>query len=76
MPENKEFGVVLFFSAASAFKLEKRLKSKNISHKLIPVPRHLDSDCGTSLRFFWQDYDSVVEEIKTGEIEVKIVSKL
>ncbi|MBN1620007.1 DUF3343 domain-containing protein [candidate division WOR-3 bacterium] len=76
MPEKEVFGIVLFHSVSSAFRLERHLKSKNIPLKLMPVPRHLDSDCGTSLRFFWKDSDAVREGIKIVGIEVKEILKL
>jgi hypothetical protein len=47
----EEYEVVLFHSVSYALKAEKILKSKNISYKLIPVPRHISSDCGFCVRF-------------------------
>jgi len=42
--------VFLFPSVSYALKAEKILKAAGISHKLIPVPRHISSDCGVCLR--------------------------
>ena len=42
--------VVLFESVGHALRAEKIVKTQNISCKLIPVPRHLSSDCGVCLR--------------------------
>jgi len=38
--------VVLVYSTGHALKAEKAIKAQGISCKLIPVPRHLSSDCG------------------------------
>ena len=43
--------VVLFQSVSQAIRAEKLLAGAGVSCKLIPVPRHLSSDCGVCLRF-------------------------
>lgn len=43
--------VVLFSSVSHALMAEKLLKQAGLPGKLIPVPRHLGSDCGVCLRF-------------------------
>jgi len=45
-----EYQVVLFKSVSHALLAEKTLKAAGIPHKLIPVPRHISSDCGVCLR--------------------------
>jgi len=47
----KSYNVVLFLSVSHAIRAEKLLKACGIDCKLIPVPRHLSSDCGLCLRF-------------------------
>jgi hypothetical protein len=44
------FHVVLFKSVTQTMWADKILKGKGIPHKLIPVPRHISSDCGVCLR--------------------------
>ena len=46
-------GVILFASTHFAIRAEKLAKEKGFAVKLIPVPRHLSSDCGVCLRFSW-----------------------
>jgi len=58
------YEVVLFHSVSYALKAEKILKSKNISYKLIPVPRHISSDCGFCVRFPSHLHQQVVDAIK------------
>lgn len=60
------FGVVLFPSISHALVAEKRLKVEGIAFKLIPVPRHLSSDCGVCLRFPWEERDRVVAILGDG----------
>ena len=48
--EPQKYVVILFPSVSYALKAEKILKEQGILHKLIPVPRHIGSDCGVCLR--------------------------
>lgn len=48
--EEQRYVVFLFPSVSYALKAEKILKAAGIAHKLIPVPRHISSDCGVCLR--------------------------
>jgi len=42
--------VFLFESVSAVLVAEKVLKDMGITHKLIPVPKQLSSDCGVCLR--------------------------
>ncbi len=44
------YHAVLFKSVNQTMWADKILKEKGIPHKLIPVPRHISSDCGVCLR--------------------------
>lgn len=46
-----EYGIVLFDTTQAAIRAEKVLNQAGIKTKLIPVPRHISSNCGISLRF-------------------------
>jgi hypothetical protein len=48
--ETQQYTVFLFPSVSYTLKAEKILKEQGIVHKLIPVPRHIGSDCGVCLR--------------------------
>jgi hypothetical protein len=43
--------VVLFHSTSHAIRAEKLLCAAGIACTMIPVPRHLSSDCGICIRF-------------------------
>lgn len=51
MTEKEEYLVMLFPAVSYVLKAEKLLKQEKIPHKLIPIPKHIDSDCGICLRF-------------------------
>ena len=44
------FAVILVESTSQALRIEKLLVKHNLTCKLIPVPRHLSSDCGVCVR--------------------------
>lgn len=45
-----QYRVVLFQSTSGVLRAEKLAKGAALKVKLIPVPRHLSSDCGVCLR--------------------------
>jgi hypothetical protein len=51
MNENHQYSVMLFKAVSYVLKAEKILKKEGLPHKLIPVPKHISSDCGICLRF-------------------------
>jgi len=63
-------GVILFPSVHFALRAEKLMKEKGISHKLIPVPRHLSSDCGVCLRIPWEKKGEVLEVLAQAGVKV------
>jgi len=64
------FSVILFHSVNGAIKAEKILKGEGVPYKLIPVPRHLSSDCGLALRFEKKD-EARVRELIEGKVEIQ-----
>ncbi len=68
MTDPSSHAVVLFASISHALRAEKIIKAQNISCKLIPVPRHLSSDCGVCLRFNLSDRN-LLENILQGKLD-------
>lgn len=68
MTQKESTGVVLFESVSHALRAEKLVKAAHIACKLIPVPRHLSSDCGVCLRFNTDAKDQV-ENILRGKLD-------
>jgi Putative Se/S carrier protein-like len=54
-----DYGVVLFHAIHLLFTLEKAMKNLGLPCQPIPTPRELSSDCGTALRFKWQDREKI-----------------
>ena len=44
-------------------KAEKILKSAAIPHKIIPIPRHISSDCGVCIRFLAEQKPAVMHSL-------------
>ncbi len=44
------YSVVLVYSTSHAIRIEECLRREGFDAKLIPVPRHLSSDCGSAVR--------------------------
>ena len=51
MSQKPQYSVMLFKAVSYVLKAEKILKKEGLPHKLIPVPKHISSDCGICLRF-------------------------
>ena len=63
-------GVILFPSIHYALRAEKLMKERGISYKLIPVPRHLSSDCGVCLRIPWDRKEEVLDILAQASVRV------
>jgi hypothetical protein len=47
---NGHYAVILVYATSHALRVEKILQGRQVNSKLIPVPRHLSSDCGVCVR--------------------------
>jgi hypothetical protein len=65
----REYVALLFNSVSHAMMAEKILKAEGVSNKLIPVPRHISSDCGVCLRIERVD-ENRVRELLEPEVEI------
>jgi hypothetical protein len=54
-----EYAVILVDSTSHALRIEKLLLNQHFVCKLIPVPRHLSSDCGVCVRVARNDMDTI-----------------
>jgi len=71
-----EYAVILVDSTSQALRIEKLLISESLTCKLIPVPRHLSSDCGVCLRFMAADLEYVQALLKNNHIQFRSIEKL
>lgn len=69
MTESGPKSVVIFYSTSGAIKTESLAKRQGLIVKLIPVPRHLSSDCGICLRFNLDDIHRIEKILSDNNIE-------
>lgn len=62
--------VILVYSTSHAICIEKLLKDLGVTCRLIPVPRHLSSDCGVCVRIDLKDIDVARKAVKETQIEI------
>ncbi len=67
---NEEYEVILVDSTSLVMRIEKLLKNEGLPYKLIPVPRHLSSDCGICVRIFKQDSEAAKALLTEHQIDV------
>jgi hypothetical protein len=64
MSEAESYYVALFDSTSAALLAEKLLKKEGVPFKIIPVPRHISSDCGVCIRFLCDEKEKVEKTLK------------
>ncbi len=67
--------ILLFDSTSAALQAEKLLKAQGLPFKIIPVPRHISSDCGVCIRFRAEDEGSVTNSLE-GRVPVNAICSL
>jgi len=75
MKDKKSYGVILFKAVSYALKAEKILKKEGLPHKLIPVPKHISSDCGVCLMIHLDVKDKIIAALQ-GKVEIENVTQL
>lgn len=66
---------ILFKSVSYALKAEKILKQEGLPFKLIPVPKHISSDCGVCLLIHNDMKDKIVDSL-TGRVDIEDIIEL
>ncbi|MBM3131983.1 MAG: DUF3343 domain-containing protein [Chloroflexi bacterium] len=61
---------------SAALRAEKLLKAEGIAVKLVPVPRHLSSDCGICIRFETTDRPKVEAVLSSANMEIQGIHSL
>jgi hypothetical protein len=75
MSGQPQYYVMLFKAVSYVLKAEKILKKEDLPHKLIPVPKHISSDCGICLRFE-PSIQNKIEAALSNKVEVEEVRAL
>jgi len=63
--------VILVYSTSYALRAEKVLGNAGTDCKLIPVPRHLSSDCGVCVRIARADRKTATEALHQAGVEIE-----
>jgi hypothetical protein len=66
-----QYAVILVYSNSYAIRAEHVLSQADVSCKLIPVPRHLSSDCGVCVRIERADQEAAVHALETAQVEIE-----
>jgi hypothetical protein len=67
----KQYAVILVYSTSHAIRAEKVLDKAGLSCKLIPVPRHLSSDCGVCIRIMQIDQAAALQALEAARVEME-----
>jgi len=76
MMTDKQYAVILVHSTNYALRAEKVLAKAGISCKLIPVPRHLSSDCGVCIRIERANQEAALQALKAACVEIEGVHEI
>ncbi len=71
-----DYSVILFHSTNHAIWTAKLLKQSGLYHIMIPVPRHLSSDCGYCVRIKSENVSTIEEILKKSGIEYQQIQPL
>lgn len=70
------YSVILIDSTSHAMRIEKLLTSNGLGCKMIPVPRHLSSDCGVCVRVLSDDVASIQKILDQQQIAIQRVEAI
>jgi hypothetical protein len=73
---DKRYAVILVYSTSYALRAEKILGQAGIPCKLIPVPRHLSSDCGVCVRIERADQEAALQALEATRLEIEGVHQV
>jgi hypothetical protein len=68
---DERYAVILVYSTSYALRAEKVLTKAGIPCKLIPVPRHLSSDCGVCVRIERTDQEAALRALEAARVEIE-----
>ena len=70
------YSVALFHTNSAVLRAERILMAEDLTIKLIPVPRHLSSDCGIALRFDQSVETRVRETLEAAGVQIDSIHHL
>jgi len=66
-----QYAVILVYSTSHALRAEQVLQQAGIGCRLIPVPRHLSSDCGVCVRFERIHRQAALDALQVAQVEME-----
>lgn len=72
----ESFTVILFFSSSYALRAEKLLASAKLASRMIPIPRHLSSNCGVCIRIRQEDRQPAIAILELARLPIEGVHDL
>jgi len=70
---SEQQAVILVDSTSHALRIEKLLQQHHLACKLVPVPRHLSSDCGVCVRISAQQAAAVRQLLTEHQVEFQSI---
>ena len=70
------YTVVLLYSTSHAIRAEHVLSKAGIRSKMIPIPRHLSSNCGVCVRIERSDREAARQALEAVGVEIDDVHDL
>ena len=71
-----EMYIVSFNSTSYAIRLDKLLNEASVKATTLPTPREITASCGISIRFLYEDIESVKNILTQNNIECKGIYKI
>lgn len=66
------YSIAVFRSAREAIKADRICRDNSLETRVIPVPKHISSECGMCLKLLTQQSERVKEIIEKNNIKVTI----
>ena len=63
------YAVIVTYSTSYALRAEKVLAEVGIVCKLVPLPRHISSDCGVCVRIARDDADAAIRALAGARVD-------
>lgn len=73
---DNQYAVILVYSTSYALRAEKVLEKAGIFCKMIPVPRHLSSDCGVCVRVERADREAAIRALEGSRVGIEGVHEI
>ena len=70
------YAVILVYGTSHAIRAESLLHQAGLASKMIPVPRHLSSNCGVCVRIERTDVEPARQVLEKGRLEIEAIHEI